>query len=157
MKEYTHISMSVGVGLFLLNFYNFFVPLGVLFIFMGLLFGFMSRINDYLDFKLYSEHERKFLTHSPLSPLLFCISVITGALFAMIDIFLGIYVGIIVHILFVLHFLLDALNPSGVPLTPNKRIRLKDIPYDNLWWNIAFFLIGVLLTLSAVLIYALLS
>ncbi|MHA1149374.1 MAG: hypothetical protein ACTSR8_14150 [Promethearchaeota archaeon] len=155
MKDITHVMISIGAGLFFLSLYNFFIPLGFLFFFFGFIFAIIGHACDWLDFKIFRDHNRNFLTHSPLSPLLICIAIVCGILFSIINIFLGIYCSFIVYLIFFLHFLLDALNPSGVPLLPKSRIRLLTIPYNSIKWNGLLMLIGIILGISGTFLYAL--
>ena len=135
----------------MLDLYHLYNSLGFLYFFLIFFFIFISKINDWLDFKLYLKHERKFLTHSPLSPLLILMSVLFGSIFSTVNIMFGIYLGFIVYIIFLAHFFLDALNPSGVPLFPKTRISLKLFPYDDFKWNFFFLSIGILMISIAVL------
>jgi len=152
MKEYTHISISLGIGLLMLSFFNIFIRLGFFYIFLGLLIVIIAKLNDWLDFRLSPSHKRVFLTHSPLSPLLISISLLIGLGFMTLNILLGFYLIFVVHSVFTFHIILDALNPTGVPLIPGKeRLRLKKtIPYDNFLWNLALFLLGVIMSVIAV-------
>ncbi len=135
----------------MLDFYNIFDNLGTIYFFFIFFFVFIAKINDWLDIKIYLKHERKFLTHSPLSPLLILISIIIGTFFTIYNIFFGIYIGFIIYIIFLLHFFLDLLNPSGVPLLPKTRLTLKLFSYDNLKWNLIFLFIGVTMIILAFL------
>jgi len=151
-KEYTHISISLGIGLLLLDLFNLFIQIGLIYFFFAVLFVIIARTNDWLDFKISSKHERKFLTHSPLSPLLICICFILGAFFTLINILLGIYVGFIIYIIFLSHSFLDALNPTGVPVFPNKYVHLKvTIPYDSIKYNLFISFIGLFMTFIAIM------
>lgn len=153
MKEYAHVSISIGVGALLLSLFNLVLKVGLLFFLMLFVFGLLAKVNDVLDHKLYSRHERHFLTHSPLSPLLIIIAILVGLGFGLLNVFFGIYVGIITYLIFFLHFLLDALNPSGVPVLLNGKVKLSMIPYDNKGINLLLFLIGVILLLIGTVIF----
>ncbi|MHA1437381.1 MAG: hypothetical protein ACTSPD_07360 [Promethearchaeota archaeon] len=151
MKEYAHTSISVGIGTLLLSLLNYFIKIGILFFFFFFFFIIISKANDWLDFKLFKKHERKFLTHSPLSPLLIGICIVSGVFFSIFNIILGIYIAFIIYIIFFTHFFLDALNPSGAPFFPRKqKIHLKAIPFNNIKWNLIIFLIGLLMTFIAI-------
>ncbi len=141
MKKYTHISFSVGIGSISLSLFSIFVEIGFIFYFLLFVFILIARIPDFVDHTLYREHKRRFLTHSPLSPLLIGISIILGLLFSFINLFLGVVVAIVIYLVFLSHCFLDALNPSGIPIL-RRRIMIKSIPYDNIKWNILFFIIG---------------
>jgi hypothetical protein len=141
----------------LLDLYNLFDRIGFLYFFFIFFFIFIARTNDWLDFKISAKHERKFLSHSPISPLLILICFLIGSLFSFISIFIGIYLGFIVYIIFFMHFLLDALNPSGVPLLPNSRININSIPYDDLKSNIFLLFIGLLMIFIAILGFLILA
>lgn len=154
MKNSTHIVVSVGVGLFLLSFFSLIIPLGFLFFFFGVLFTALGHACDWLDFRIFKVHERNFWTHSPLSPLLILIAVIIGALTSFLNLLLGIYIGWIVYVIFFLHFFLDALNPSGVPLMPHSRIRFYHIPFNDFKANFTFFIAGLFLIILGLFIFS---
>ncbi len=143
MKEHAHISITIGFSLLLTAIYDLFFPIGLLFYFMGFFFAFLGKLNDWLDFTLYKEHRRHFLSHSPLSPLLILISILIGAFFSIVRNYFGIFIGLISYLIFILHFLMDSLNYSGVPILPGKKIRIATIKYDNFRFNILFLILGI--------------
>jgi hypothetical protein len=144
MKEYTHIFASIATAACMLALFNVFFRLSFLYYVFLLLCGILARTNDWLDFK-YKEHERKFLTHSPFSPVLIGISILIGSAMCMINVILGIYMMFVVHGVFLMHFFVDSLNPSGVPVMPKTRFKISEIPYDNLGWNILITLVSIVL------------
>lgn len=155
LKEYAHVLVSLGFGMLVISVYNLFFFLGLLYALFPFYFFVIARTCDWLDHKLYREHERRFLTHSPLSPLLIMISMASGGLFSVMNLILGITVGITTYVIFFLHFLLDLLNPSGVPLTPRKHLKGLRMRYDDLTGNVGLSLIGIsLLGFSLLLFFA---
>ncbi len=154
MKQYTHLSISIGLGSIIMLPICILHGVTFLFILFPFVFGLLGKVNDWLDFKLYSKHQRKFLTHSPFSPLLLAISILMGLTFSFIGPFFGIFVGITTHFIFLGHFFLDSLNPSGVPVMPKTKFGLKKIPYDSLRWNFLFFLAGLGMLMLSILLFA---
>jgi len=155
MLKSTHISISVGVSSILLSGLNLFIKLDVLYIFLILMMGVISKIPDWLDHKI-GPHKRRYISHSPQSPVLMMICLLCGIAFSFVSIFMGLYISMIIFLIFFLHFFLDALNPSGVPWTrKGDRIILKKIPYDNKKWNIIFFTEGVLMLILGASIFLL--
>lgn len=152
LKEYAHNSVSIGLGLSFITIFHLFIRLDFIFvIFLIFYFAIISKLNDWMDFRLSKEHKRKFITHSPFSPLLILISFASGLVFAMINIYFGLYLILVTYSIFIGHFLLDSLNPSGVPVTPKTRFSFNKIRYDDLKWNILFFLGGCLISSISIL------
>jgi len=145
VKKNAHVSTSLGFGLLSTSILNLFVSLNVLYFILIIVFYIVGTLNDWLDFKISIRHERRFLTHSPLSPLLILIAMLMGLIFAIFDTAIGMFVGFMTYLLFLLHVILDSLNPSGVPLFPYTRYRIANIPYDD-------SLLNSLLTWSGIII-----
>ena len=157
MKQYTHISVGLCIGLMLLSLVNIVEQMGFLYLFFIFFFIIVAKANDWLDFFINSDHKRLFLTHSPLSPLLIIISILIGIVFGSLGMFLGISIALITHMIFFSHFALDVLNPSGVRLLPKKKICLNSIPYDNFKWNALLFLSGILMSCLGIFNYSVFS
>ncbi len=157
MKNYTHVSFSLGLGLASITLVSALHGIGFLYFLFFFIFLLLGRVNDWLDFKLYAEHQRKFLTHSPFSPILIFISLLMGILFSFVGVFFGMFAAIATHLIFIGHFFLDSLNPSGVPVMPKTKVRLNTIPYDSLRWNFLFFLAGLAMTALSFLTFVSLS
>ncbi len=153
MKQYAHISFSLGLGSLLTATFNLVETLGFLFFFIIMVTYLAGKINDWLDHEMYLKHERKFLTHSPLSPLLILLALSTGAPFSLLSPFLGIYVFFLIYVIFLSHIFLDAMNSSGVPILPNKKIRIAQIPYDDLTANLTCVFIGTFMILIGLLMF----
>ena len=111
MKEYTHIIVGLGVGLFMMSLFNMFMRIGALFYILGIFFFFFGFVNDKLDFLLSPDHNRIFLSHSPFSPILIFISFLFGFIYSQLNEIFGIFVMLAVHSIFVSHFFLDMLLP----------------------------------------------
>lgn len=153
MKQYAHVSVSMGIGLLLMTGFNLSFELGISYLLFALTFFIAGKLNDWLDFKISLQHERRFLTHSPLSPLLIAIAVLGGVPFSFIHPVLWPYISLTLYLIFLTHITMDALNPSGVPVFPGTRFRLSCIPYDDLKVNAGFFLMGMILTIVAFLLF----
>ncbi|MFX1236112.1 MAG: hypothetical protein ACFFAS_20125 [Promethearchaeota archaeon] len=153
MKQYAHVSVSLGIGSLLSACFNLIIRLGPIFVLLVLLFYLAGKTNDWLDHEMYFKHERKFLTHSPLSPLLILMAICAGAPFSLFSPLLAIFVCLTVYLIFCCHLILDSLNPSGVPILPGKKVRIATIAYDDLKTNFLFFIFGAILsTISLILI-----
>ncbi len=153
MKKYTHIFVSLGFSSFYLTIFNIFFKIGILYFLFLFYFFLISQLNDWLDFKFSKKHKRLFLTHSPLSPLLLFFTIFILILFSFINIILGIMVSIITHLIFIIHFFLDLLNPSGVPLLSKRKFSLNFIKYDDKKWNFIFSLSGIIWIIFSFLIF----
>jgi len=142
MKKYSHMLFAAGFGSILLGIYQIFLPVGLFYFVFVVFFALCGEVCDLLDFKLYTEHERRFLSHSPLSPLLWLIAIASGIFSSLLHPSLGFFIGIATYLVILTHLFLDSLNPSGVPLFSGKRIVVQHIPYDNWLWNFGFSLLG---------------
>lgn len=112
----------------------------------------MGLLNDYLDYKVFFKHERKFWTHSPVSPLLILTAACFGLLGIVISVSFWIFLTITFLVLFEVHLFLDSLNPSGVPIIFNNK-KISKIPYDNFKWNFIFVVIGICSTGLSITLY----
>ena len=130
--------------------------LGLMYFLIAFYFVLIGKANDWLDYKIYRKHERKYLTHSPYSPLFILIATISGLLFGMLNIFLGVYMVFIVYIILASHSILEALNPSGIPLSrKGEKFHVKKtVPYDSLKWNLLISIIGAAMIVIATLIFS---
>ena len=154
MKEYAHISVSIGIGSLLLSLFYICVRINLALILSGLVwFAVIGNANDWLDFRFSKDHKRVFLTHSPFSPLLLGISILSGMIAALVQIGLGLLIATGTYLIFLGHFFLDSLNPSGVPVMPKTRFSLNITNYDNITWNLVFFVLGGSLMIISLIIY----
>ncbi|MBN1801438.1 MAG: hypothetical protein JW891_08030 [Candidatus Lokiarchaeota archaeon] len=153
MKQYAHIAFSLGFGSLLTVTYNIFHPLGFFLLLILAVLYFAGKANDWLDHEIYFKHERRFLTHSPFSPLLLFIAIMIGSPFSIVTPSLGFFVFISVYLIFLGHIFLDALNCSGVPVFPNKRVRIARIPYDDLMANFFCVILGTTMAFIALSIF----
>jgi len=146
--------MSLGIGSFLLSIFNYFEGIGIIYFFMMPVYFEMGITNDLLDYKLFIKHKRYFWTHSPLSPLLIGLAIILGLPGIFINRLFSIFLTISLWLIFEFHILLDALNPTGIPLIIKYR-KLSNISYNNFKWNKIFILLGFSLTGISLLNYVL--
>jgi len=145
MKKNSHRFMSLGIGSFLLTIFNLFQNIGIIYFFMLPIYFEAGIINDILDYKLFNKHKRYFWTHSPFSPLLIGLAIILGLFGILINLPFSMFLTISMWFIFEIHILLDALNPTGIPLLFNNK-KISNIPYDDFKWNAIFILIGIILT-----------
>ena len=136
----------------MLNAFSLFEDIGLLYFFLLPIFFEVGILNDYLDYKFFFKHERKFLTHSPVSPLLFLVAVCFGLLGLIISVSFWIFLSLTFLILFEIHLLLDSLNPTGIPLI-FKNKKFTKIPYDNPTWNLIFVVIGIIFIGFSITLY----
>jgi len=127
MKKMTHIIFGTGMGTFYLSIFAY---------------------------KLYSQHTRHFLTHSPFSPLLIISSLGIGLLCSLVfSLLFSVQISVISYLICISHIALDSFNPSGIPILPKRRyFPRKPIKYDDKALNTIFILIGVVFMIFGVLI-----
>lgn len=150
MKKSTHQIFSAGVS-FLIAILSRLSFVGVISSIIGAVL--VGTLNDIIDFTIPGLKHRNWLTHSPISPLFFVLFI----LFWFIgDLFLietqSIIFGFILFLNLELHVFLDAFTLSGVPVFPNKKIRVQRIPFDDFRTNAIFDVIGILSGFTAVVL-----
>lgn len=149
MKKSTHQIFSGGFSLFCGIFLRLNI-IGVLIVtFVGMIAGIL---NDIIDFRSLGLKHRNWLTHSPISPLFFILFI----LFWFIgEIFLpenqALLFGLILVTNLEIHVFLDSFTISGIPLLPNKIVRLNKIPFDDFKLNILFDLAGLSIGVAGIM------
>lgn len=152
MKRNAHTFMGLGLGCLFLSILNIFVSISLLFFIMIPVFFEAGLLNDILDYKVFAKHKRYFLTHSPISPLIFFMAIVFGIPGVFFGPAIFFFLIVICLSIFETHILMDALNPSGVPF-PIKKKSIRKIPYDSAKWNSFFICTGFLLTISGFLFF----
>ncbi|MHA1729791.1 MAG: metal-dependent hydrolase [Promethearchaeota archaeon] len=143
MKKHTHQIFSASLFLFLSSLFQM-QPIGI--ITGTILAVWVGIINDLLDFRVLFGIHRNFLTHSPISPvviILFMLAWILGDLLQLQE--YTVLFAVLLSGLFELHILLDAFNPSGIPIFPGKTVRIKRIPFDDVKANLLISMAGVVI------------
>lgn len=121
MKQYSHIASSVALGMGISSLFSIFYPIGPIYYLFIFFYIVIAKIPDSLNY-MFGVHKRRFLTHSLLSPLWLLMIASILFLLGSFNFFLGLYICTIFYGIIALHFFLDSLNPSGVPLFPNRYV-----------------------------------
>jgi hypothetical protein len=111
---------------------------------------FLGSINDTLDFTVFAflDH-RNFWTHSLLSPVVWILPFFTYYLFSIVYPPLNLLLGVCMAWAILAHLILDAFNPSGVFLTPGKKMS-GIVKSDNALVNFGISAASVILIVGVI-------
>jgi hypothetical protein len=151
MKKLSHNLVSLLGGLVIAKF--FMPPLNISYfayiVAIGIMF-FLGGVNDTLDFTVFSflDH-RNFWTHSLLSPVLWILPFFTYYLFSIVYPPLNYLLAACMAWAIMAHLILDAFNPSGVFLTPSKKLS-GVVKSDNALVNFGISAASVILIVGVI-------
>ncbi|OYT29914.1 MAG: hypothetical protein B6U95_01635 [Thermofilum sp. ex4484_82] len=145
MKWKTHSIFAMGLTALCFSFILKDIYL-ILFIPYLIMANFLAIFPDILEQKILGEHKRSYLTHHPVTLIIFIP-------FLLFPITVVRYIFLVVFLSWSSHILLDAFTVGGVPLTQHFKLRLTKRYYNDPVLNIIFSFFGILMFVSSFFVF----